>query len=193
MQMLKNEKRDLILQSAIEIFCDYGFERTTISEVAKHAGIGKGTIYEYFKSKEELFSSSVQAMFDYYNAGFAEILSKNITFREMLCEYFEHTEKLLSRASVGISLMHKKPSEEMFFLHKILEKERLFLKDKLSKTIEKAIENGEIRNDVSIETLTFYIQTSVVRIMHANASGESHETMIEDILTLIYSGIGKNK
>ncbi|MFI3227458.1 MAG: TetR/AcrR family transcriptional regulator [Clostridia bacterium] len=189
---IKITKRDLILQNAIEIFCDNGFERTTISGVAKQAGIGKGTVYEYFKSKEELFASCVQTMLDYYNKGFMDILNQDISFREKLSEYFKHADQLFSRASVGISLMQKNPSGDMLFLHDIFEEERLFLKEKLDFVVKMAIDNGEIRNDVSIDTLTFYIQMSIFRIMQAKTAGEASENMTEDILTLIYSGIGTN-
>ncbi len=45
----------------LELFAEHGFETTSISSVAKAAGIGKGTVYEYFSSKEELISSAFMA------------------------------------------------------------------------------------------------------------------------------------
>ncbi|WDE98301.1 TetR/AcrR family transcriptional regulator [Lentisphaera profundi] len=48
------KKRELILNSASKKFKDKGFANTTISTIAKDANIGKGTIYEYFSSKEDL-------------------------------------------------------------------------------------------------------------------------------------------
>lgn len=51
------DKRTQILHSAIEIFAKKGLERGKIADIAQHAGIGKGTIYEYFKSKDEIFSA----------------------------------------------------------------------------------------------------------------------------------------
>ena len=48
------KKRDLILNSASRNFKDKGFASTTISAIAKDANVGKGTVYEYFSSKEEL-------------------------------------------------------------------------------------------------------------------------------------------
>lgn len=47
-------KKDLVLESASKLFCHYGFEKTTIDDIARDAGIGKGTIYSEFKSKEEI-------------------------------------------------------------------------------------------------------------------------------------------
>lgn len=51
----KEEKRRSILSAALRVFARQGYGRTTMEEVAKAAGIGKGTIYEYFTHKDDLF------------------------------------------------------------------------------------------------------------------------------------------
>lgn len=48
------EKRKKILTSATRIIGEKGFQNATIAEIAKEAGIGDATIYEYFKNKEDL-------------------------------------------------------------------------------------------------------------------------------------------
>lgn len=48
------DKENLIIEAAVKLFQEKGFASTTISAVAKEAAIGKGTVYGYFKSKEEL-------------------------------------------------------------------------------------------------------------------------------------------
>ena len=47
-------KEEIIIHAGIKLFQEKGFAATTVSAVAKEAGIGKGTVYGYFKSKEEL-------------------------------------------------------------------------------------------------------------------------------------------
>lgn len=49
------DKHEAILDAAYELFGSSGFYETKMSEVAEGAGIAKGTVYLYFKSKEELF------------------------------------------------------------------------------------------------------------------------------------------
>ncbi len=51
------EKKDNIIGAAILVFARKGYAATRIIDVARTAGIGKGTIYEYFSSKEDLFFS----------------------------------------------------------------------------------------------------------------------------------------
>jgi AcrR family transcriptional regulator len=49
-----NDKRDAILQAAWGLIRHYGYSKTTIDDIAKKAGVGKGTIYLYFRSKTEI-------------------------------------------------------------------------------------------------------------------------------------------
>ncbi len=51
--------RNAILSSAKEMFEKFGFENTTIEQIAQNANIGLGTAYNYFSSKEELYISSM--------------------------------------------------------------------------------------------------------------------------------------
>jgi TetR/AcrR family fatty acid metabolism transcriptional regulator len=56
--MLKKiAKRETIMQSAIEIFSRSSFQNSSISEIAQRANVAEGTIYQYFKNKEDLFFS----------------------------------------------------------------------------------------------------------------------------------------
>lgn len=50
-------RRESIIQAAIEVFSKKGFQAATISEIAKRAGVAEGSIYQYFKNKEDLFFS----------------------------------------------------------------------------------------------------------------------------------------
>lgn len=51
----KDDKRIKILKAALDVFAEKGFRTSRMADVADVAEIGKGTIYEYFRSKEDLF------------------------------------------------------------------------------------------------------------------------------------------
>ncbi len=55
-QEIRQETRSKILNDSMLYFAKNGFAGTKISDLAKYIGIGQGTLYIYFKSKEELFS-----------------------------------------------------------------------------------------------------------------------------------------
>ncbi len=56
------DKKTQIINAAVEVFARKGLERGKIADIAKQAGIGKGTIYGYFKSKDEIFNA-IENMF----------------------------------------------------------------------------------------------------------------------------------
>ena len=53
----ESDRRKRVLTSAIKVFGEKGFKNATISEIAKEAGVGDATIYEYFDNKEALLLS----------------------------------------------------------------------------------------------------------------------------------------
>ncbi|NKF50180.1 TetR/AcrR family transcriptional regulator [Shewanella sp. WXL01] len=55
------QKRQQILTSAIELFCNQGFVHTSMDEVAKLAGVSKQTVYSHFGSKDILFASAIES------------------------------------------------------------------------------------------------------------------------------------
>jgi AcrR family transcriptional regulator len=55
-------RRDAILAAALDEFSARGFEATRLDDVAKRAGIAKGTIYLYFRDKESLFQELIREM-----------------------------------------------------------------------------------------------------------------------------------
>jgi AcrR family transcriptional regulator len=55
-------KADAIIRAAIHIFARDGLDKGKIADIANEAGIGKGTVYEYFSSKEEIFHAMVDTI-----------------------------------------------------------------------------------------------------------------------------------
>jgi AcrR family transcriptional regulator len=58
-QDIREEKKTLIMDVALEHFANEGYFKTTINHIARHAGISKGLMYNYFVSKEELLSEII--------------------------------------------------------------------------------------------------------------------------------------
>lgn len=66
-----HNRAELIEAAAVELFSRYGYERTSIEDIAKHLGIGKGSVYLEFRTKEEIlmrviekYAVKIQSMMD---------------------------------------------------------------------------------------------------------------------------------
>ncbi|MYS15854.1 TetR family transcriptional regulator [Streptomyces sp. SID4982] len=51
----KRQTRTAIADAALELFLEHGFDRVTVAEVARHAGVSTNTVFNYFPAKEDLF------------------------------------------------------------------------------------------------------------------------------------------
>ncbi len=80
----KEAKRELIFKAAAEVFSARGYHQATMSEIAAAAGIGKGTIYEYFPSKLQLFQQMLGKGMETYYASFDAQELKRKSIRERL-------------------------------------------------------------------------------------------------------------
>lgn len=72
----REEKRRIILRAAMTVFARKGVIKTRASDIAREAGVGKGTIYEYFRSKEAIFSAAFQFFFENLSGKILESLSR---------------------------------------------------------------------------------------------------------------------
>ena len=71
----KEAKKNQIIHAALQVFAKNGIAKSKMIDIADAAGVGKGTIYEYFRSKEDIFAEAYQAMF----AGMSEMLEKALS------------------------------------------------------------------------------------------------------------------
>ncbi|HID31475.1 MAG TPA: TetR/AcrR family transcriptional regulator [Desulfobacterales bacterium] len=72
----KQAKKQDILEAAMRVFAKKGVANAKMADVADAAGIGKGTIYEYFKSKEDIFAEAFHHFMEQMDAVMAKRLFK---------------------------------------------------------------------------------------------------------------------
>ena len=79
----KEQRKQELAEAALELFANEGF-LIPISRAAQVLGVGKGTLYEYFESKEELIYCSILAWVRQFEQGFAQVVSSDADPRERL-------------------------------------------------------------------------------------------------------------
>jgi len=88
----KEQARMRIIEQALEMFSERGFYRTRMADIADSLGVSKGAIYQYFKSKEQLFIEALRhhgerradVVRDFLESGSLESISTGQFFDEML-------------------------------------------------------------------------------------------------------------
>ncbi|MEF2095013.1 TetR/AcrR family transcriptional regulator [Peribacillus simplex] len=78
------DRKKLILEAATKSFSLFGYKATTMDQVAKIANVGKGTIYTFYKNKEELFKEIVQRLIEEMKYEAEQSLDDQLSFFENL-------------------------------------------------------------------------------------------------------------
>lgn len=86
---LQDDKAARILAAATAVFSRYGFRRAAIDDVAREAGVAKGTVYLYYESKEALFRAVAQDFADRMLAGAASACATRAPVPERLRRVLE--------------------------------------------------------------------------------------------------------
>ncbi len=84
------EKRVKILQAAIVAFGDQGFTNTTMKDIAIASGIAPGSIYTYFKDKEVLFISAVNAVWKKFYRQLNAILQSDVNIEQRVTDITDY-------------------------------------------------------------------------------------------------------
>jgi TetR/AcrR family fatty acid metabolism transcriptional regulator len=98
----KKDKRNKIINAALEIFTEQGFHNTRLDDIAKEANVAKGTLYLYFKSKEDLFVHCLLDGSEKDTENAQKIIQSNESFKKRLkklvilqAETFAHNGTLI--------------------------------------------------------------------------------------------------
>lgn len=189
MNNLKEVRKKQIIESAIEVFSKNGFYKGTVSQIADNAGLGKGTIYDYFSSKEEIFDEMLNYILEEYiveskkvykvqgsaKDKIVKLIDFNYEFLDINQSIIEQTFFRLENISTNIKPKVKKL--HLTVLHFIVE------------IIKEGIENKEIKGDINIEA-TAFILMNIINKTHMK------KLVIDDIITneqlieIIFDGIG---
>jgi AcrR family transcriptional regulator len=81
---IKALKRKKIIETAAKEFAEKGFENANINEIATMSGIGKGSIYLYFKTKKELYLATMETVVEYFNDASEQIMKLDCSVKAKL-------------------------------------------------------------------------------------------------------------
>ncbi len=93
----KADRRAAIVEIALRNFLAHGYEATSMSAIAKEMGGSKGTLWNYFSSKEELLAAVIDAASAVFQTWMAEILDTRKDIRAVLTRFCETFIERISR------------------------------------------------------------------------------------------------
>jgi AcrR family transcriptional regulator len=143
---LPEERPTQILQAALEVFDEQGLADARLEDIAKRAGVSKGTIYLYFPNKEELFQEVIR-MTVIANIDDEERLPPEATATDQLRRYmrrywdFSRTKEWSTVYRLVIGELHRFPDLTAFYMTEVVMRKR----EQIVRVIQRGIESGEFR------------------------------------------------
>jgi AcrR family transcriptional regulator len=147
------ERRDAILAAALDEFAAQGFAAARLDDVAKRAGVAKGTIYLYFADKETLFQELIRAQLSPVVGGVIHASHADLPLRlfaEQLIEVFVR-EVLGTRRKDVIRLIISEgprfPKLAEFYYREVIAK----VLEAVRALLRRAVERGELKDDALLK------------------------------------------
>ena len=150
----REEIRMRILHSAVECFSKNGFDRTRMDEISLSADVSKGTLYNYFNSKEELFHAlcddSLELLKIQLNTLFTSSKNDLISNAEL---FYENFQKIQKEGTALVFFEALSESTRNPNLKKILIKHRLKIFKVVENYLQLQIDKGFLKEDSNLEYL----------------------------------------
>lgn len=145
---VSEERKDQILDAASEVFAKKGVHETRMDDIVKQSGLSKGTLYWYFKSKDEIVLNIFERIFSREFKDLENLVNEDGTATERLIRFANHTSEDVKRMLCLMPLAYefmgwafrKKFVQNAFklYINKFM--------DILVPVIQQGIDSGEFRD-----------------------------------------------
>jgi AcrR family transcriptional regulator len=148
----KTEVKEKIVQAAITTFSKYGYDKTRMDDIAKSAKLGKGTLYLYFKSKEELFYDISENSIKELKEQLSKLFSKKEDLVQDAEKFYDQYRNLI-HDSEKVSFEMIAESSRNPKLRKALYEQRMKVYDIVIDYLRRQIEKGFLRKDMDVNAI----------------------------------------
>lgn len=191
--------RQAVLESALDVFAEKGYAKTTFDEIATRAGFTKGAIYWYFRNKADLVSALILEYVQRKQAEIAASLPKEKTLDSLLI-YFQKWAGL-SRDDLRFAKFSRFIICQMEWSEAVIERVdknlneiKDFHLEKINDVLIESQKNGHLKDSVDIEKLKHLIWADYMGVMFSALSKRYDFDIVDMVsmnLKLLFDSIRK--
>ena len=175
-------KKDKIRTAALELFCTYGTDKTSINEIAQKAGVAPASIYNYFGSKEGLMKDTFINLLESGWKAKKELWETDLPFPELMKRAVSMKDDFIDQ--INLELLTdpeiKKLIDDFY--------ERRY-PSIVSQVIEKGRREGYIRRDLSIEAAMIHLNMYQNVIQHPGMLKNRNKNLLKELYDLMLYGL----
>jgi TetR/AcrR family transcriptional regulator, fatty acid metabolism regulator protein len=189
----ENGKYQRILEAAVKVFAEQGFHQSTISQIAREAGVADGTIYLYFKNKDDIlvqfFTYKTKQVFDKFRE---EVDKAENSFDKLRNLIRRHLQEFQNDRNMAVLYQAETHQNSRLVEEQIRDMSKLYL-DIVSEIVEQGQEEGCIRKDIYVGLVKRFILGGVDEVINTWLhSGGKYDlaSMADPLVDLFIRGIG---
>ena len=191
----KEEKRRAIALASKELLLEHGIKNITIAKIAECAGVGKGTIYEYFTNKEDIVFEIISVFMAEHEKELYALIDEDISTKEkirrslsMLFSSAEY-EKQLSIYREFLAIALTSDVEEMVAFSKAC-RERFIVV--IERIMDEAIAKGEVESEAKAMIATLHTY-SIGLVVDTKTHGLEPQVHIDEFVEAFFTLIKKRE
>ena len=162
----KLKHRSEVLATALDLFSEKGYHNVSMHEIAKRAEFAVGTLYMFFKNKEELYKALIMEKAVEYHRILNGVLSKENDLLTILEEYISTKAKIFAESIATLRLYFGETHGVSFNIKAGLDQDIRKLYDELVEHLSSVLERG-IRENVLREVNPYYLAVALEGITNA--------------------------
>lgn len=182
----------MILSTARSLFSELGVEATSVDAIAARAELAKGTIYLYFKSKDEIQLALLEEDLAKLRSAAVQLLDQAPSAQTAL-EMLQHAALVFyrSRPLGFLSLVRMQGRSLDTFLQERLATQREAMIDVLAQLVRRGQERGEIRSDHNAVSVAWMLWANFIGTILLYESGgiSDLEAQFHDMYAIIRTGL----
>ncbi len=190
----KKSKTAHIARTAVSVFRVRGFQKTRMVDIAEAAGVGKGTLYEYFKDKDQMLEVAMKTYFDDFHAGALKAVSEGRSAAESLRrlvafalshaeEWEDHCFAFIDAAGTGrVEQRGREWLSEMFDEARTMV--RILIEAGQSQGVFRTDLRSEVIAEMILSVYEGYLMLGVLGVRRPDTSGDS-----EGMIAVIEKGV----
>jgi len=191
--MGKDQTKDKILTVAARMFGKYGFQKTTVDEIARTAHKAKGSVYYYYKSKEDLFLAVVTQEINVLKSGLTRIIVDNQDATGMIRSYLINRMILMKDAINYHESLKCDFNNDFSFLTDCRDDFTRFEIDLMKAVLDRGVRENKFQikdSRATAQVIILAMKAIEIPFYHQHKISEFEQTIVE-LVDILIKGIEK--
>ncbi len=185
----KQKTKQAILEAAIPLFNENGYDSTSIEQIAKNAGVGKGTVYSYFQTKKDIIKGFCEYELEQLHENIVTGSNQKAPILEqMLTIYMTEFHHITQNREFGRLFLRETVFPNDYDIQTNVELEDKYFQ-LLFPILKKGQERGELRRDIQLLHITAHFYSLYLMLLSAWYTGRVPTEEVESAMGLLFAQV----